>query len=129
MPVVRFSGEGKRRGEWGVKRGSATPFLEEEGTPGRCARVLAVALAATPSVSRRGRRSGGAHTAVRGEGGGWADRRPRPGGWAWGEGGGQREEEGSGPMADHMVRAEKEKEAGLKPFLRLKSNRVKENQF
>jgi hypothetical protein len=129
MSVIRFGGEGKRKGEWGVKRGSATPFLEEEGTLGRCARVLAVAPVAAPSVSRGGRRSGGAHTAVRGEGGGWAGRRPRPGGWAWGEGGGPREEEGSGPVADHMGREEKGKEAGPKLFLGLKSNRVKENQF
>jgi hypothetical protein len=49
------------------------------------------------------------------------------GGWAWGEGGGRREEEGSGPVADHMGRAEKEKEAGPKPFLGLKSNRVKKS--
>jgi hypothetical protein len=111
MPVVRFGGEGKRRGEWGVKRGSAMPFPEEEGTPGRCARVLVAAPAAAPSVSRGGRRSGGAHTAVRGEGGG------------------PREEEGSGPVADHMGRDEKGKEAGPKLFLGLKSNRVKENQF
>jgi hypothetical protein len=129
MPVVRFGGEGKRRGEWGVKRGSATPFPGVEGTSGWCARVPAAAPAAAPSVSRGGRRSSGAHTAVRGEGGGWAGRRPRPGGWAWGEGGGPREEVGSGPVADHMGRAEKEKEAGPKPFLGLKSNRVKENQF
>jgi hypothetical protein len=81
-------------------------------------------------VKRRGRRGGArAHTAVRGEGGGWAGRRPRPGGWAWGEGGDPREEVGSGLVADHMGRAEKEKEAGPKPFLGLKSNRVKENQF
>ena len=64
-----------------------------------------------------------------GEGGGWAGRRPRPGGWAWGEGGGPREEEGSGPVADHTGRAEKGKEAGPKPFLGLKSDRVKENKF
>jgi hypothetical protein len=56
MPVVWFGGEGKRRGKWGVKRGgSATPFLGEEGTPGRCARTLAVAPAVAPSVSRGGR--------------------------------------------------------------------------
>jgi hypothetical protein len=43
--------------------------------------VLAVATAATPSVSRGGRRPGGVHTTVRGEGGGgWAGRRPRPDG-------------------------------------------------
>jgi hypothetical protein len=29
------------------------------------------------------------------------------GGWAWGEGCGPREEEGSGPVADHTGRAEK----------------------
>jgi hypothetical protein len=46
-----------------------------------------------------------------------------------GEGGGPREEEGSGPVADHMGWAEKGKEVGPKPFLGLKSNRVKENQF
>jgi hypothetical protein len=51
------------------------------------------------------------------------------GGWAWGAGGGPREEEGSGPVADHMGRMEKEKEAGPKPFLRLKSNRVKKINF
>jgi hypothetical protein len=36
MPVVRFAGEWKRRGEWGVKRGggSAAPFLGEEGMLG-----------------------------------------------------------------------------------------------
>jgi hypothetical protein len=129
MPVVRFGGEGKRRGEWGVKRGSAMPFSKEEGTPGQCARVLAAALTAASSVSRGGRRSGGAHTAVRGEGGGWAGRRPRPDGWAWGEGGGPREEERSGPVADHMGWEEKGKEVRPKLFLRLKSNRVKENQF
>jgi hypothetical protein len=42
-----------------------------------------------------------------------------------GKGGGPREEVGSGPVADHMGRVEKEKEAGPKPFLGLKSNRVK----
>jgi hypothetical protein len=129
MPVVRFGGEGKRRGEWGVKRGSATSFPEEEGTSVWCAHVLTAASAAAPSVSQGGRRSGGSHRAVRVEGGGWAGRRPGPGDWAWGEGGGPREEEGSGPVADHMGRVEKGKEAGSKPFLGLKSNRVKENQF
>jgi hypothetical protein len=29
------------------------------------------------------------------------------GGWAWGEGGGPREEEGSGPVADHTGRVKK----------------------
>jgi hypothetical protein len=36
MSLVRFGGEGKRGGEWGVmRRGSAAPFLEEEGSSGR----------------------------------------------------------------------------------------------
>jgi hypothetical protein len=58
MPVIRFGGEGKWRGEWGVKSGagSATPFLGEEGTPGQCLCVLEAALAAAPSVAQ-GRRS------------------------------------------------------------------------
>jgi hypothetical protein len=35
MPAVWFSGEGKQRGEWGVKRGeSFTPFLGEEASSG-----------------------------------------------------------------------------------------------
>jgi hypothetical protein len=126
--------EGKGGGKWGVKRGGATPFLGEEGTPGRCARVLAAAPAAAPSVSRDGRRSGGAHTVVRGEGGGgWAGRRPRPGGeggrWL-GLGSGRRPKRG-GEWAGGRShgRAEKGKEVGPKPFPRLKSNRVKENQF
>jgi hypothetical protein len=34
------------------------------------------------------------------------------GGWAWGEGGGPREEEGSGPVVDHMGRAEKGRRPG-----------------
>jgi hypothetical protein len=33
MPIVRFGGEGKGGGEWGVKRGgSEAPFLGEEGS-------------------------------------------------------------------------------------------------
>jgi hypothetical protein len=51
------------------------------------------------------------------------------GGWAWREGGGPREEEGSGPVADHTSWAKKGKEAGPKPFLGLKSSKVKENKF
>jgi hypothetical protein len=57
MSVIHFGGEGKQRGECGVKRGgSAVPFLGEEGTPRRCACMLEVASAAVPSVAR-GRRS------------------------------------------------------------------------
>jgi hypothetical protein len=43
--------EGKGGDKRGVKRGGATPFPGEEGTLGRCARVLAAAPAAAPSVS------------------------------------------------------------------------------
>jgi hypothetical protein len=83
--------------------------------------------------SRR-KKAGGAHMVARGESeGGWAGRRPRPGGrgrWL-GLGRGRRPNRGggSGPVADRMGRAEKEKEAGPKPFLGLKSNRVKKINF
>jgi hypothetical protein len=122
---VRWGGE--MEGRVGSEEGECDTVSGRGGDAGRCARVLTVAPAAAPSVSRGGRRSDGAHTAVRGEGGGWAGRRPRPGGWARGEGGGPREEDWSGLVDDHMGRAEKEKEVGPKPFLGLKSNRVKEN--
>jgi hypothetical protein len=39
----------------GSEEGGVTPFPGEEGTPERCARVIAVAPAAAPSVSRGGR--------------------------------------------------------------------------
>jgi hypothetical protein len=66
----------------------------------------------TVGFSRR-KKLGGADATVRGEGGGGeAGRKPRPGGEAgqWlglEEGGGPREERGSGPVADHTGRAEK----------------------
>ena len=50
------------------------------------------------------------------------------GGWAWEAGGGPREEEGSGPVADHTGRAER-KEAGPKSLLGLKSKEVKEKSI
>jgi hypothetical protein len=35
MPVIRFGGEGKRRGEWGVKGGGVRcPFSERRGRRG-----------------------------------------------------------------------------------------------
>jgi hypothetical protein len=43
MPAIRLDGEGKQRGEWGVKRGeSAAPFLGEEGSLGRLQRAREV---------------------------------------------------------------------------------------
>jgi hypothetical protein len=54
MPAIWFGGEGKWRGEWGVKKGKiAAPFLGEEGSSGRWQRKREVA-AAVP-----GRASGG----------------------------------------------------------------------
>jgi hypothetical protein len=64
MPVVRFGGEGKRRGEWGVRR----RFWERRGRRGG---------ACAGWAGRRPRPSG--------EGGRWL---------GLGEGGGPREEEG-----------------------------------
>jgi hypothetical protein len=56
MPAIRLDGEGKRRGEWGVKRGeSAAPFLGEEGSPGRWQRTREVAATA-PGQASGGRR-------------------------------------------------------------------------
>jgi hypothetical protein len=47
--TIRFSGEGKWRGEWGVKREeSAVPFPGEEGSTGRRQRMQEVAAAAAP---------------------------------------------------------------------------------
>jgi hypothetical protein len=58
MPGVFFGGEGKRRGEWGVKRGqNAAPFLGEEGSSGRQQRTQEVAAAALGRASRGRRRS------------------------------------------------------------------------
>jgi hypothetical protein len=95
--------EGKGGGKRGMKTGGATPFPGEEGTPGWRARVLVAALVAALSVSRGGRRPGGAHTTVRGEGGGsWAGRRPSLGGeggrWL-GLGSGRRPKRGGGEWA------------------------------
>jgi hypothetical protein len=47
MPAVWFSGEGKWRGEWGVKRGKrVSPFSGEEGSSGQlqCTREVAAAV-------------------------------------------------------------------------------------
>jgi hypothetical protein len=126
---------GERRGRPRSEEGCATPFLGEEETLRRCVGVLAAASPTAPSVSRGGRsragptQQGEERVEAAGPAGGQGPVGREAGGWAWGAGGGPREEEGSGPVADHTGRAEKGKEAGLKPFLGLKSNRVKENQF
>jgi hypothetical protein len=78
MPVVRFGGEGKLRGECGA-------------VPGRGGDARAVHVHARGGIGGctvgclRKKKLGGAHAAVRGEGGG---------GLGLGEGGGPREEEG-----------------------------------
>jgi hypothetical protein len=54
--------------------------MGEEGTPGRCARASSGTGGCAVGFSRR-KKLGGAHVAVRGEGGGgWAVRKPRPSG-------------------------------------------------
>jgi hypothetical protein len=55
LPVVRFGGEGKWRGEWGVKRGECDAVSGRGGDAGWCMRALAVAPVAAPSVSQGGR--------------------------------------------------------------------------
>jgi hypothetical protein len=70
--------EGKGGGKRGVKRGRVRRrFRERRG----CQAVHARARGGAVGFSRR-KKSGGAHTLVRGEGGGgcWAGWRPRPGG-------------------------------------------------
>jgi hypothetical protein len=81
MPVVRFDGEGKRWGEWGVKKGGCDAVSGRGGEAGAVrARASGGAGGYTIAFSRR-KKLGGAHMVVRGEGGGgWAGRRPRPGG-------------------------------------------------
>jgi hypothetical protein len=79
---------------------------------------------------------GGAHVAVRGEGGGGLGRPEakcpvgrEAGGWAWEKEAAQEGRRGSGPVVGRTSRAEKRKEAGPKSLLGLKSKKVKENQF
>jgi hypothetical protein len=60
MPAVRFGGEGKQRGDWGVKMGqNAVPFLGEEGSSGQRQRAWEVAAAAPGRASGGRRRSAG----------------------------------------------------------------------
>jgi hypothetical protein len=68
----------------------------------------------------RKKKLGGAHTVVRGEGGGRL---------GLGEGGGPREEEGEWAGGRSHGPGEKRKEAGPKSLLGLRSKGVKENQF
>jgi hypothetical protein len=56
MPAGRFGGEGKQRGEGGVKRRkSAAPFPREEGSPRQRQRAREVATA-VPDQASEGRR-------------------------------------------------------------------------
>ena len=103
---------GERRGQAGSEAGEgATPFLGEEGTQG-----------GARACSRRRRRFLEEEEAGRGpHGSEWRE-------WRWlGRPEAKARWEGR-PVADHMGRAEK-KEVGLKPFLGLKSNRVKKINF
>jgi hypothetical protein len=67
----------------------------------------------TVGFSRR-KKLGGSHTAVEAAGParGQGPVGREAGGWAWGEGSGPREEEGSGPVADHTGRAKKGRRPG-----------------
>jgi hypothetical protein len=106
----------ERRGRWGGARAS--------GGAGGCA----------VSCPRK-KKLGGAHATVRGEGGGgWAGRKPRPGGeggrWlGLGEGGGPREEEGEWAGGRSHGSGGKREEAGQKLLLGPKSKEVKEKSI
>jgi hypothetical protein len=105
--------EGKGGGKRGSEEGEgATPFLGEEGTSGG-ARACSWRRRWFLEEEEAGR---GPHGSERRE---WR-RLGRPEAKARWEG---------RPVADHMGQAEKEKEAGPKPFLGLKSNRVKKINF
>jgi hypothetical protein len=71
--------EGKGGGKWGVKRGGATPFLGEEGTPGRCARARGGAGGCAVGFSRWKKVGRGPHGSERR---GWR-RLGRPEAKAW----------------------------------------------
>jgi hypothetical protein len=71
MPIVRFGGEGKRRGEWGVKRGGECGAVSRRGGDAGAVRVRARGGAGDCIIGcPRKKKLGGAHAAVRGEGGG-----------------------------------------------------------
>jgi hypothetical protein len=70
MPVIRFGGEGKWRGGWGVKRGECGAVSGRGGDIG-AVRVRASGGAGGCAVGcPRKNKLGGAHTTVREEGGG-----------------------------------------------------------
>jgi hypothetical protein len=125
MPVVRFGGEGKRRGEWGVKRRG-----RQGGARARWQwrRQLRRQL---PEEEEAGWGPRGSERR------GWRRARPAKsqvpmgrgaGGWAWEKEAAQERRRGSGPVVDHTGRA-KRKEAGPKSLLGLKSKEVKEKSI
>jgi hypothetical protein len=70
MPVVQFSGEGKQRGEWGVKRGGGEcGAISGRGGDVGAVRARGGAGGCVVGCPRK-KKLGGAHVAVRGEGGG-----------------------------------------------------------
>jgi hypothetical protein len=84
--AIRFSGEGKWRGEWGVKMGeSVAPFPGEEGLSGRWQRMREVAAASLDRLpeEEESRAADGAGPPVSegaGGGAGWARRGRKRGG-------------------------------------------------
>jgi hypothetical protein len=94
---------GERRGQWGVKRGQKCGAVSGRGGVVGVAGACGEVVAAVPSRASGGRRWPGSLT-------GWARLSVR--GRRWGRPGQKGREE-----------------AGPKSFLRLKSKRVKENQF
>jgi hypothetical protein len=69
MPVVRFGGEGKLLGEWGVKRGGECGAVSGRGGDAGAVRDSGGAGGCAVGCPRK-KKLGGAHVAVRGEGGG-----------------------------------------------------------
>jgi hypothetical protein len=67
MPVIRFGGEGKQRGEWGVKRGKCSAISGRGGDVG-VVRVRAKGGAGGCATGCPRKKLGKAHAVVRGEG-------------------------------------------------------------
>jgi hypothetical protein len=120
----------------GSEEGGGCDAVSERGGDAGAVRAHASrgAGGCTVGFSRR-KKLGGAHTVVRGEGGGgWAGRRPRPGGeggrWL-GMGRRRRPKRGGGEWAGGRSRGPggKRKEARLKSLLGLKSKEVKEKSI
>jgi hypothetical protein len=116
MPVVRFGGEGKQRGEWGEKRGKCSAISGRGGDVG-VVHVRARGGAGGCAIGCPRKKLGKAHAAVRGEGGGGLGRLEAKAQWGRrpvaGLGRRRRPKRGGGGVGQWQVtRARRKKEGG-----------------